>query len=58
MLNDFFQIMQSDLNTQIFEDLVNFVDKAQCGFVIGKECNTKSSEIPTAALVTGENQCV
>ena len=47
------QVLQSDLNTQIFEDLVQFVEKAQDGFVAGEGCRSRSTEIPTAALVTG-----
>ena len=46
-------MLQSDLNTQIFEELVQFVEKAQDGFVVGDGSKSRSTEIPTAALVTG-----
>ena len=49
----YLKVLQSDLNTQIFKDLVQFVEKAQDGFVAGEGSKSQSTEIPTAALVTG-----
>ncbi len=51
------QALQSELNAQIFEDLIQFVGKAQDGFVIGDGCKSSSTEIPTAALITGDGTC-
>lgn len=46
------QILQSDKNTKIFEDLLNFV-KGAYGNDGTKEYDSKAALIPTAALITG-----
>lgn len=48
------QILQSDLNTKIFEDLLQFASGSHVGFTTGSVRGIVQ-EIPTAALVTGVN---
>ena len=48
------QNLQSDLNTKIFEDLVQFVENSHKGFLLTDK-NHGNPEIPTAALVTGKD---
>ena len=50
-------MLQSELNSKLFEDLVQYVFGAQNGFVLGlgrKAGSQVVKEVPTAALVTGE----
>ena len=47
-----FQILQSDLNTKIFEDLLQFTGSSHVGFSTERTSGFVQ-EIPTAALVTG-----
>ncbi|XP_013392318.1 origin recognition complex subunit 3-like [Lingula anatina] len=52
------QILQSDLNTKIFDDLLSFSKSAHFNFKLCKEGDGTSrpiQEVPTAALITGVN---
>ena len=51
----FFQILQSDLNTKIFEDLLQFASSSHVGFSTERTSGFVQ-EIPTAALVTGKEK--
>jgi hypothetical protein len=51
-----FQILRSDLNSKIFDDLLAFTNTCQKNFSFDDDQGHKDSfvaEIPTAALVTG-----
>lgn len=57
-INMYMQVLQSELNSRLFEDLLTFIQGAQEGFIPGKGRTYGSQitrEIPTAALVTGVN---
>lgn len=48
------QILQSDFNCNIFEDLLKFTQSCHAGFSLDSSVASKTaSEIPAAALVTG-----
>ena len=51
------ETLQSNLTSQIFEDLVKYVGEAHANFSLSAESSArrKTPEIPTAALVTGVN---
>ncbi|XP_060081142.1 origin recognition complex subunit 3-like [Ylistrum balloti] len=50
------QILQSDLNTKIFDDLLKFTKTCQSSFTLSNPAgHSRTKEIPTAALVTGVN---
>ncbi|KAK2155508.1 hypothetical protein LSH36_238g03074 [Paralvinella palmiformis] len=52
-----FQLMQSELNTKLFEEVIHYVTGAHEDFSLEPSpvANSKYCEIPTAALVTGVN---
>ncbi|OWF47585.1 origin recognition complex subunit 3-like [Mizuhopecten yessoensis] len=50
------QILQSDLNTKIFDDLLKFTKTCHSRFTLSSQTgDSRTKEIPTAALVTGVN---
>ncbi|KAJ8315226.1 hypothetical protein KUTeg_007376 [Tegillarca granosa] len=50
------QILQADLNTKIFDDLLKFASVCHCSFTLDVSHQISvHKEIPTAALVTGVN---
>ena len=50
------QLMQSELNTKLFEEVIHYVTGAHEDFSLEPSpvANSKYCEIPTAALVTGK----
>ncbi|XP_061176689.1 LOW QUALITY PROTEIN: uncharacterized protein LOC133185468 [Saccostrea echinata] len=50
------QILRSDLNSKIFDDLMKFAKSSHESFILGgAKVDSTSKEIPTAAFVTGVN---
>ncbi|XP_033741801.1 origin recognition complex subunit 3-like [Pecten maximus] len=50
------QILQSNLNTKIFDDLLKFTKTCHTDFTLSSQTgNPRTKEVPTAALVTGVN---
>ncbi|KAI0208243.1 Origin recognition complex subunit 3 [Lamellibrachia satsuma] len=58
-INEKIQVLQTDLNTKIFDELLQYVQDAHRGFSLDPADGTPQlaqlPEIPTAALVTGVN---
>ncbi|XP_064628742.1 origin recognition complex subunit 3-like isoform X2 [Lineus longissimus] len=51
------QILQSSMNSKIFEDLLQFIKTAHANFSLGdaNHSSSRMNEIPTAGLITGVN---